>query len=75
MTTILSALILISSIVLIIMVLISEPVENNMAALTGGGSDSFWDSNKGSSKEAMINKITIVAAIVMAVSLILLAKF
>lgn len=75
MTTILSALILISSIVLIVMVLISEPVENNMAALTGGSSDSFWDSNKGSSKEAMINKITIVAAVVMAVSLILLAKF
>lgn len=75
MTTFLSILILISSITLIVMVLISEPVENNMAALTGGNSESFWESNKGSSKEAMVNKITIVAAIVMAVSLILLTKF
>lgn len=75
MTLILSILILVSSVTLIGLVLVSEPVDNNMAALTGGGaSDSFWGSNKSNSKEAMINKATIVAAVVLAVSLILLLK-
>ena len=76
MTLILSILVLTSSVALIGLVLISEPVDNNMSALTGGGaSDTFWGSNKGNSKEAMINKVTVIAAVVLAVSLILLLKF
>ncbi len=76
MTLILSILVLVSSVTLIALVLISEPVDNNMSAITGGGaSESFWGSNKGNSKEAMINKVTVIAAIVLAISLILLLKF
>ena len=76
MTLILSILVLVSSVTLIALVLISEPVANNMSAITGGGaSESFWGSNKGNSKEAMINKVTVIAAIVLAISLILLLKF
>lgn len=77
MTTILSILVLISSIALIVATLISEPVENNMSALMGGSgaSDSFWGNNKGNSKEAMLTKVNIIAAVVLAVSLILLARF
>ena len=67
MTTILSILVLIS-------VLIAEPAESNMGVITGGASDSFWDGNKGSSKDVMLNKITIAASIVFVISLVLLAK-
>lgn len=75
MTTVLSILVLISSITLIVLTLISEPAENNMAAIMGGGaSESFWEGNKGNSKEAIINRVNIIAAIVLAVSLILLAR-
>lgn len=75
MTTVLSILVLISSITLIVLTLISEPAENNMAAIIGGGaSESFWEGNKGNSKEAIINRVNIIAAIVLAVSLILLAR-
>lgn len=75
MTTFLSILVLISSVTLIVLTLISEPAENNMSAIMGGGaSESFWDGNKGNSKEAMINKLNIIAGIVLAVSLILLAR-
>lgn len=75
MTTVLSILVLISSITLIVLTLISEPAENNIAAIMGGGaSESFWEGNKGNSKEAIINRVNIIAAIVLAVSLILLAR-
>ncbi len=75
MTTILSILVLISSLTLIISVLMSEPAESNMGVITGGASESFWDGNKGNSKDAMLNKVTIVASVVFVVSLVLLAKF
>ena len=75
MTTILSILVLISSLALIISVLIAEPAESNMGVITGGASDSFWDGNKGSSKDVMLNKITIAASIISVISLVLLAKY
>lgn len=75
MTTVLSLLIVASSIVLIGSVLLSEPAEGGMNALTGGSSDSFWGSNRGNSREAMLNKATIAAAVVFMVSLLLIAKF
>lgn len=75
MTTFLSILVLASSITLIVNAIISEPAENNMSAIMGGSSsETFWGSNKSNSKEAMINKANVVAGIVLAVSLILLAR-
>lgn len=74
MVTFLSLLIVASSIVLIISVLMSEESDGGMSALTGG-SDSFWDSNKGNSKTAKLNKATVVAAVVFIISLLLIAKF
>ena len=46
-----------------------------MGVITGGASDSFWDGNKGSSKDVMLNKITIAASIIFVISLVLLAKY
>ena len=74
MTTLLSILVLLSSLTLIVTVLVSEPVENNMGVITGGNSESFWGGNKGNSKPAMLNKVTIAAAVVLLLSLILLLK-
>lgn len=73
MTTFLSALIVLASIGLIAVVILSEPSQGGMGAITGG-SESFWDSNKGKSKEAMLNKLAIVCSIVFAVSLLIIAK-
>lgn len=75
MTSFFSVLVLISSIVLIISVIVAEPAESNMNVITGGASESFWEGNKSGSKEALLNKITIVASVVFVISLLLLAKF
>lgn len=75
MTTVFSILVLVASVILILAVAISEPAENDMSAILGGNSDSFWENNKGNSKEAKLNKLIICASIVFLVSLILLLKF
>lgn len=58
MTTVLSILILVSSIALIVSALISEPAENNMSAIMGGGaSDSFWEIIKAIVKKLWLTKL------------------
>lgn len=76
MITILSVLILASSICLIVSTIIAEPADNSPQQMLGGGTnaESFWQQNKGSSKEALINKVNIIASIVLAISLIIMAR-
>lgn len=75
MTTLLSILILASSIVMIGSVIVSDSAENNMSAITGQKSEKFFGTSSLSSKQSKVNTVTLIAAIVFAVSLILITKF
>lgn len=76
MTTLLSILIVASSIAMIGVAIMSDPAESGMGALTGQSAQgSFFGNSGGDRKEAVLNKINIVAAIVFAISLLLIARF
>lgn len=72
MTTFFSVLILVSSISLIVSVLFQEGSEG-LGAIGGNAPDSLWGKNRGTSKQAMLKRITVVAAIVFIISAIGLA--
>lgn len=74
MQTFFSVLILVSSVSLIISVLLQEGADEGLGSIGGGNAaDSLWGRNRGTSKEAILQKITIVAAAVFIISAIVLA--
>ncbi len=73
MTTVLSILVLVASVVLIVSILMQDVKEGGLGAIGGGVQDSFWGSNRGSSKEAILRKVSTISAIVFMVSLVVLA--
>ncbi|MDO5724835.1 MAG: preprotein translocase subunit SecG [Tissierellia bacterium] len=75
MLTFVSVLVVISSVALIAAVMMQESADGSMDALTGGSSESYFGKNTVKTKDAMLDKIVIIAAIVFMVSLIILAKF
>lgn len=77
MTTFFSVLILISSVVMIGSVIVSDSAQNDMSAITGQGgtSEKFFGRSNTSSKQSKVNTVTLIAAIIFAISLILITKF
>lgn len=73
MTTMFSILILVSSLSLIVSVLFQEGSDEGLGAMSGNSPDSLWGKNRGTSKQAMLQKITIVSAIIFIISAIALA--
>lgn len=72
MVKIFSALILISSITLIISVLLQESKSEGMGAITGGAGGRFGRS-KARTLESMLTKITTISAIIFMVSAVAIA--
>ncbi|TJX14274.1 preprotein translocase subunit SecG [Tissierella creatinini] len=72
MTTFFSVLILVSSISLIVSVLFQEGSEG-LGAIGGNAPDSLWGRNRGTSKQSMLRRITVVSAIIFIISAIGLA--
>lgn len=72
MTTLFSILILASSISLIVSVLFQEGSEG-LGAIGGNAPDSLWGKNRGTSKQAMLKRVTIVSAIIFIISALALA--
>lgn len=72
MTTLFSVLMLISSITLIVSIVMQESKSEGLGAL-GGGSDSLFGKSIGTSRQAMLRKVTIASAIVFIISAIALA--
>ena len=61
---ILGAVVLLVSIILIVICLMQEQKpQNATAALTGASNDSFYDKNRGRTKEARLKKITFWASL------------
>ncbi len=73
MQTFFSILILVSSLTLIMSVLLQEGNDEGLGALGGNSPDSQWGKNRGTSKEAMLQKLTIAAAAIFMISALVLA--
>lgn len=73
MTSIFSILILVSSISLIVSVLFQEGSSEGLGTISGNSPDSLWGKNRGTSKQDLLKRITIVSAIIFIISAIALA--
>lgn len=73
MTTLFSILMLISSITLIGSILLQESKQEGLGAMGGGSMDSMFGKSIGTSRQAMLRKVTIVSAVVFIISAIALA--
>ena len=64
---IIGAVVLLISIVLIVICMMQEQQkpQNATAALTGASNDSFYDKNRGRTKEARLKKITFVCSVIL----------
>ena len=63
---IIGAVVLLISIVLIVICMMQEQKpQNATAALTGASNDSFYDKNRGRTKEARLKKITFVFSVIL----------
>ena len=71
MTTFFSVIALASSLGLIISVALQESSESS-GVLGGGGSEASWGQSRGSSKEEILKKVTVVSAVVFIVSHLIL---
>ncbi|MBC8591443.1 preprotein translocase subunit SecG [Wansuia hejianensis] len=74
MQTFFSILLLISALGVIVSVMLQEGSDGSMSALGGGNSfDSLWGSNRGKSKEAILQRVTTISAVVFMISTVILA--
>ncbi len=58
------AVLIISAIVIVIAVMLQQSQQQGLSGAIAGGSDSFFDKNKGRTKEAQLAKITKIFAII-----------
>lgn len=72
MTTLFSVLMLISSISLVASILMQESKSEGLGAI-GGGADSAFGKSVGTSRQAILRKVTIVSAVVFMISAVALA--
>ncbi|TFZ41200.1 preprotein translocase subunit SecG [Soehngenia longivitae] len=73
MATFFAVLMLISSLVLIVSVLMQESKQEGLGAIGGGATDSIFGKSIGTSKQALLRKVTIVASVVFMISALGLA--
>lgn len=72
MRTVLSVIVAISCLVVIVAVMLQESKQAGLGTLDGSG-DSSWGSHTGTSRKQMLEKTTLIASIVMMVSIIAVA--
>lgn len=73
MQTFFSILLLVSALGVIISVLLQEGKEGGLGALGGNAPDSLWGVSRGKSKEAILQRATIIFATVFIISTLVLA--
>lgn len=73
MATFFSVLMLVSSIVLIVSILMQESKQEGLGSIGGGAADSIFGKSIGTSKQAFLRKITIIASVVFMISALALA--
>lgn len=73
MQTVFSVFVLVSAIGLIISVLLQEGEQGGLGAIAGNSPESLWGKNRGSSKQAILQRATIISAAVFVISTLVLA--
>jgi preprotein translocase subunit SecG len=73
MQTFFSVLLLISALGVIISVLLQEGDEGGLGAIGGSAPESLFGSNRGTSKQAMLQRATVISAVVFIISTVVLA--
>ena len=72
----LGAVLVLSAIVIVIAVMLQQSQQQGLSGAIAGGSDTFFEKNKGRTKDAMLSKITkIGAAVFFVVALIATVAF
>lgn len=64
----LGIILVISAIAIIVLVMLQQSQQQGLSGAIAGGSDSFFDKNKGRTKDAMLAKLTKILAIVFLVT-------
>lgn len=73
MQTVFSVFLLVSALGLIISVLLQEGDEGGLGAMAGNSPETLWGKNKNSSKDSILQRSTIISAVVFVVSTLVLA--
>ena len=73
MQALFSVVLLVSALCLIISVLLQESGEGGIGAIGGNSPDSLFGKNRSSSKDAILQRITIISAVVFIISTLVLA--
>ena len=76
MQTVLTVLYLLICVAIVVLVMIQDTKSEGLgAALAGsaGGKSTYWSKNKGRSKEGMLNKLTVILAILFVVLSVVLS--
>jgi len=71
--TLFSALVMISALGLIVSVLLQEGAENGLGALAGSAPEQLWGKNRSTSREATLQRATIISAVIFIISTLVLA--
>ncbi len=58
------AILIVSSLVIVVLVMLQQSQQQGLSGAIAGGSDSFFDKNKGRTKEAKLAKLTKILATV-----------
>ncbi|MBU5425925.1 preprotein translocase subunit SecG [Tissierella pigra] len=72
MTIFFSVVVLISSLSLIVSVVMQEGSESGLGAI-GGGSEPLFGKSRGTSREDMLKRITVISAVIFIISTLVLA--
>lgn len=75
MSTLFSVLMLVASITMIVSIVMQESKSEGLGATGGGSADSLFGKSIGTSRQAMLRKVTIASSIVFIISAIALAAF
>ncbi|MEW8973809.1 MAG: preprotein translocase subunit SecG [Tissierellaceae bacterium] len=73
MQTLFSVLLLVSALGVIGSVLFQEGEEGGLGAIGGSAPESLFGSNRGTSKQAMLQRVTVISAVVFIISTLVLA--
>lgn len=73
MQTVFSVFLLVSALGVIISVLLQEGEQGGIGAMAGNAPESLWGKNRGSSKDAILQRATIISAVVFVISTLILA--
>lgn len=72
LNTILSVILVILAVAVVLLVLLQQDKQEGLGGAFGGSSETFFGKNKGKSREALLNKLTLIGSIAFGVVALLM---